>query len=61
MIVAWVLGLWLAWKAGYCKDAWFHGMAAAAIAGVLLGGARLSVSMAVRAFAEDRNDRPARF
>ena len=39
MIVAWVLGLWLAWKAGYFKDAWFHGKACGGDRA--LGGARL--------------------
>ena len=57
MIVAWVLGLWLAWKAGYFKDAWFHGKLAAAIG---LSAVHGYFSMAVRAFAEDRNDKPAR-
>lgn len=57
MIVAWVLGLWLAWRAGFFKDAWFHGKLLAAL---LLSGVHGYFSVAVRAFGEDRNTVSAR-
>jgi putative membrane protein len=52
MIVSWVLGVWLAWKAGFFTSGWFH----AKLAGVLLLSAvHGHFSAAVRAFNEDRN------
>ncbi len=58
MIVSWVLGLWLAWAAGWFAAPWFQ----AKLAGVLaLSGVHGYFSSAVRAFAEDRNRRPVRF
>ncbi|WP_186420472.1 protoporphyrinogen oxidase HemJ [Bosea sp. CS1GBMeth4] len=58
MIVAWVLGLHLAWSGFGFKGGWLHGKIAlvlvlSALHGYLVGR--------VRAFAEDRNDKPARF
>ncbi|MFV0366876.1 MAG: protoporphyrinogen oxidase HemJ [Hyphomicrobiaceae bacterium] len=57
MIVAWVLGIWLAWSAGYFSDGWFHAKLALAL---LLSGVHGYFSASVRAFAEDRNTKPAR-
>jgi putative membrane protein len=57
MIISWVLGLWLAWKAGFLADGWFHAKLAAALA---LSGVHGYFSAAVRRFGEDRNDKPAR-
>lgn len=58
MIVAWVLGLYLAWSGFGFKGGWLHGKIAlvlvlSALHGYLVGR--------VRAFAEDRNDKAARF
>ena len=57
MIVSWVLGLWLAWSAGYFSDGWFHAKLALALA---LSGVHGYFSASVRAFAEDRNSKTAR-
>jgi putative membrane protein len=57
MVIAWVLGLWLAWKGGHLTSGWFHAKLAAVLA---LSGVHGMFSAAVRAFAEDRNERPAR-
>lgn len=57
MIVAWVLGLWLAWKGGMLGDGWFHAKLAAALA---LSGVHGYFSVAVRRFAADENTVSAR-
>lgn len=57
MVIAWVLGLWLGWKAGYFHSGWFHAKLALAIALSAMHG---YLSAAVRHFAEDRNTVPAR-
>ncbi|MGE0768947.1 MAG: protoporphyrinogen oxidase HemJ [Hyphomicrobiaceae bacterium] len=57
MIVAWVAGLWLAWQGGWWKAGWFHGKLLAVLA---LSGVHGYLSAATRAFAEDRNSKPAR-
>lgn len=57
MIFSWVLGLWLAWKAGFLTSPWFH---AKLVLVLLLSAAHGYFSAAVRAFAEDRNDKPPR-
>lgn len=56
MIISWVLGLWLAWQAGVWSSGWFHAKLLAVLA---LSGAHGYFSAAVRAFAEDRNAKPA--
>ena len=56
MILTWVLGLWLAWQSGFYKAGWFH---AKLLLVVALSAAHGYFSSAVRAFAEDRNLRPA--
>ncbi len=57
MIIAWVLGLWLAWTAGFLWSGWFL---AKLMLVILLSGVHGYLSAAVRRFAEDRNQVPAR-
>ncbi len=57
MIVAWVLGLWLAWKGGHFAAGWLHAKLALALA---LSGVHGFFSAAVRRFGEDRNTMTAR-
>lgn len=52
MVLSWVLGLWLAWQAGWFKAPWFHGKLALVIALSALHG---HYSKAVRLFAQDDN------
>jgi putative membrane protein len=58
MVLAWVLGLWLAWQAGWFKAPWFH---AKLVLVLLLSGMHGQLSAAVRAFAEDRNTKSQRY
>lgn len=53
MVISWVLGLWLAWQAGFFSSGWFHGKLALALG---LSWAHGYFSAAVRRFAEDRNE-----
>jgi len=53
MTIAWVLGLWLAWKGGFLLSGWFLAKFVLAIA---LSGMHGYLSAAVRRFAEDRNE-----
>ena len=57
LTVVWVLGLALAWNTGAFAQGWFHAKFALALA---LSGVHGYFSVAVRAFAEDRNTKPAR-
>ncbi len=57
MVVSWVLGLWLAWTAGYFTQGWFHAKLMLVLA---LSGVHGYFSAAVRAFAHDRNTKSAR-
>jgi putative membrane protein len=57
MVISWVLGIWLAWKGQFWTSGWFH---VKLLAVLLLSGVHGYFSAAVRAFAEDRNTRPAR-
>jgi protoporphyrinogen IX oxidase len=57
MIVAWVLGLWLAWEASFFSSGWFH---AKIFLVILLSALHGYLSSSVRAFAEDRNTRSER-
>lgn len=57
MVISWVLGLWLAWTAGWYSAGWFHGKLAAVLA---LSAVHGYFSAAARRFSEDRNDKPAR-
>lgn len=58
MVLAWVLGLWLAWQAGWFKAPWFHAKLALVL---VLSGLHGHLSAAARAFAEDRNVRSQRY
>jgi putative membrane protein len=58
MIVTWLSGLYIAYAFGYFRAPWLHAkltlvVLMSAFHGYLIGR--------VRAFAEDRNDKPARF
>lgn len=58
MIIAWVVGLWMAWSGGYMMDGWFHlkllcVLGLSAVHGIFSRGVRL--------FAEDRNDKSPRY
>jgi putative membrane protein len=57
MIVAWLLGLWLAWQAGWYASGWFYAKLALVLA---LSAVHGQFTGAVRAFAEDRNTITAR-
>lgn len=57
MVVAWVLGTWLAWRSGYWAAPWFHAKLTFVL---LLSGLHGYLSAATRAFREDRNTKPAR-
>jgi len=57
MMVTWVLGLYLAWKGFGFAGGWLHAKIAAVVA---LSAVHGYFGSAVRRFAEDRNDKPAR-
>lgn len=57
MIVAWVFGLWLAWRGFGFQGGWLHGKIALVL---VMSGVHGYLSASVRRFAEDRNERPAR-
>lgn len=57
MLVAWILGLWLAWEGFRLSGGWLHAKIAAVLA---LSGVHGYLSGAVRKFAQDRNTKPAR-
>jgi protoporphyrinogen IX oxidase len=58
MIVAWVLGLWLAWQGSWFSSGWFHAKLVLVIAMSAVHG---MLSAAMRRFAEDRNTKSARY
>jgi protoporphyrinogen IX oxidase len=58
MIVAWVLGLWLAWTGGWMVSGWFLVKLALVIA---MSGVHGMFLGAVRRFAEDRNEKSPRY
>jgi putative membrane protein len=58
MIVAWVLGLYLAWDGGWLRSGWLHGKLALVLG---LSAVHGLYARWVRDFAADRNTRPARF
>ncbi|WP_332687224.1 protoporphyrinogen oxidase HemJ [Bosea sp. (in: a-proteobacteria)] len=58
MSLAWVLGLYLAWSGFGFKGGWLHGKIALVL---VLSGLHGYLVGRVRAFAEDRNDKSARF
>lgn len=57
MVVAWAAGLWLAWRGFGFAGGWLHAKLALVLA---LSGLHGYLSAAVRRFAEDRNEKPAR-
>ena len=58
MIVAWILGVTLAWMSGFWVSPWLWLKFALVLA---LSGLHGHLSKAVRLFAEDRNERSARY
>jgi putative membrane protein len=58
MVVTWIIGLWLAWTAFRFQGGWLHAKLALVVA---LSGLHGHFSASVRAFAEDRNTRSARY
>lgn len=56
MVIAWALGLWLAWQGAFFSSGWFHAKLTLALA---LSATHGYFSAATRAFAEDRNTKPA--
>ncbi|MDQ2634050.1 MAG: protoporphyrinogen oxidase HemJ [Pseudomonadota bacterium] len=57
MMVAWVFGLWLAWKGFGFQGGWLHAKIALVL---VMSGVHGYLSASVRRFAEDRNKKPAR-
>lgn len=57
MVISWAFGLWLAWKGFGFQGGWLHAKIAAVVA---LSAVHGYLSAAVRKFAEDRNEKPAR-
>ncbi len=57
MVISWAFGLWLAWKGFAFQGGWLHAKLAAVLA---LSAVHGYLSAAVRKFAEDRNEKPAR-
>lgn len=57
MIVTWAAGLWLAWYGFAFQAGWLHAKLALVL---VLSGVHGYLSGAVRRFAEDRNEKPAR-
>ncbi len=58
MAFAWVLGLWLAYFGGHLTSGWFLAKFALVF---VLSGVHGGLSAGVRAFAEDRNEKPQRY
>src|SRR5262245_35652489 len=52
MIVTWILGLWLAWDAGFFKSGWLHAKLALVL---ILSGIHGWFARLTRDFANDRN------
>lgn len=57
MVVTWAAGLWLAWHGFAFRGGWLHAKLALVL---MLSGMHGYLAGAVRRFAEDRNERPAR-
>lgn len=57
MAISWIAGLWLMWQASLYNQGWFH---AKLLLVILLSASHGYLSAAVRAFAEDRNQKPTR-
>ncbi|MBN9038361.1 MAG: protoporphyrinogen oxidase HemJ [Rhizobiales bacterium] len=57
MVATWAAGLWLAWRGFAFQGGWLHAKIALVL---LMSGMHGYLSAAVRRFAEDRNEKPAR-
>lgn len=57
MVIAWALGLWLAYSGGYLGSGWFHAKLALVVA---LSGVHAYFRAAARRFATETNTRPPR-
>jgi putative membrane protein len=57
MIVTWVFGLWMAWKIFHFEGGWLHAKIALVL---ILSGLHGYLAAAVRKFAEDKNEKPAK-
>jgi putative membrane protein len=57
MVITWAFGLWLAWKGFGFQGGWLHTKIALVIAMSAVHG---YLAAAVRKFADDRNEKPAR-
>ena len=58
MIATWILGLWLAWDAGFFRAPWLHAKLTLV---VILSGIHGLFARSVRDFAADRNTRSQKF
>ncbi|MBZ9885330.1 protoporphyrinogen oxidase HemJ [Mesorhizobium sp. CA10] len=58
MTATWVFGLWLAWKGFGFQGGWLHAKIALVL---ILSGLHGYLAGAVRKFAEDKNEKPARY
>jgi putative membrane protein len=58
MILTWVLGLWMAWSAGFFAMGWFHGKLGLVL---ILSAVHGYFSRLVREFANDNNRRSPKF
>ena len=57
MTITWVFGLWLVWKGFGFQGGWLHAKIGAVL---LMSGLHGYLAGAVRKFAEDRNEKPAK-
>ena len=58
MIVVWLSGLWMAYAGGFFQAPWLHAKLALVL---VMSGLHGYFARCVRTFAEDANERPARF
>lgn len=58
MVVAWITGLYLAWRGGWLWSGWFH---VKFLAVVVMSGVHGYFAVVTRVFANDANQRPQRF
>ena len=58
MVGSWVFGLWMAWLIDAWSEGWFHAKLACVVALTVI---QIMLARSVRAFAEDRNQRSARY
>jgi putative membrane protein len=58
MAVTWLAGLWIVWQGGWFMAGWFH---AKLLLVLVMSGVHGMLAGHVRAFAEDRNQKPQRY